>query len=242
MLQKAQLFTAVGKKVVMAITGLALCIFLVGHLAGNIQLFWNQPQFNSYAHFLTMSMGPLTILFELCLLAVFLLHIADGLILVKTNADARPIGYVKKGWAKSKSKKSRKTASSTFMMWSGIGILFFVIFHVWHFKYHHPIASVAPDMGGMSADPAHEQYDLALLVFNEFHSPLVAGIYIAAMALLGMHLYHAVSSALTTLGANHPRYAKGILWLGRIYTFVVCGIFALIPIAVFFHLVNSPVK
>ena len=97
--------------------------FLVAHLAGNLQLLWNTTQFNAYAHFLTVSMGPLTLLFEAGLLAIFALHILDALVLLKGNYAARPVGYHSKAWGKSKSKKSRKSWSSTLMMWSGVVIL-----------------------------------------------------------------------------------------------------------------------
>lgn len=250
--------TAVAKKVAMAVTGLALCGFLVAHLAGNLQLLWNTAQFNSYAHFLTISMGPLTILFELGLAAIFALHIIDAIVLLKGNYEARPVGYHKKAWGRSKSKKSRKSWSSTLMMWSGIIILLFVVFHVWHFKFHNPVASapigdghssgIALGVGGgaisstgpTQESPAHEQYDLARLVYNEFKSPIVTGIYLLCMAVLGMHLYHAVSSALTTVGANTPRFQKPILWLGKGFAVVICSAFAIIPILIFTNVLKLP--
>lgn len=231
---KVTVFTTVAKKLIMAFTGLLLCAFLVAHLAGNLQLFWNTPQFNAYAHLLTVSEGPLVIVFELCLLAIFCLHIFDAVVLVKGNYDARPVGYYKKGLARSKSDKTRKSASSTFMMWSGVVILLFVIFHVWHFKYKHALyADSGPQVTqNTSGSPVEETYDLAKLVYDEFRHPAVTGIYVFVMFVLGMHLYHAVSSALTTLGANTPRFSKVLVWGGRLFTVVICSVFALIPILI----------
>lgn len=255
MLSKLRFNTVVGKKIVMAITGLALCVFLVGHLAGNLLLLWGKDKFNAYAAFLT----PLPILpiIQLGLIAILLLHVIDALVLVKGNYEARPVPYQSKKWGRSKSKKSKKTWASTFMMWSGIIILIFIVFHVWHFKYHNPIASEPIGNGhnpnvvvgvsganvGVSgstsgANSGKEAFDLAQLVVNEFQNPIVAGIYVLSMIVLGLHLYHAVSSAFTSLGANHPRYQKGLMWFGNIFTFVICGGFAVIPLLILFKVVK----
>jgi succinate dehydrogenase / fumarate reductase cytochrome b subunit len=94
MLSKLRFNTVVGKKIVMAITGLALCVFLVGHLAGNLLLLWGKDKFNAYAAFLT----PLPILpiIQLGLIAILLLHVIDALVLVKGNYEARPVPYQSK--------------------------------------------------------------------------------------------------------------------------------------------------
>ena len=225
--------TVVAKKIIMAITGLAMCAFLVGHLAGNLQLLWSTNQFNGYSHFLTAQ--PVIILIELGLLAILLIHVLDALILLKGNYEARPEGYYMKVGAKAKSENTHKTPSSTFMMWSGTAILMFIVFHIWHFKYHHGLTADGQAVGSVNPDGTGG-YDLAKLVTSEFHNPLIAGIYDCAMVLLGLHLYHAVSSAFTTLGANVPRYTWGILWLGRIFTVVVCGGFAILPLVTYFGL------
>jgi len=243
MLSKLRFNTVVGKKVLMAVTGLAMVGFLLGHLAGNLQLLWSGNQFNGYARFLTAQ--PVVVVIELGLLAIFAIHVVDALVLLNQNYSARPVGYHTKTWGRTKSKKSKKTWSSTLMMWSGTAILLFVPFHIWHFKYHHPVASPAingghtspvvigygPTVGSASATgaPAKEAVDLALLVTNEFKSPIVAGIYIISMILLGLHMYHAISSSLTTLGANHPRYQRLIMWGGNLFTLVIAGGFLLIP-------------
>ncbi|PQV65056.1 succinate dehydrogenase / fumarate reductase cytochrome b subunit [Abditibacterium utsteinense] len=247
--------TVVGKKIVMALTGLAMCLFLVGHLAGNLLLVWGKDKFNGYAAFLTPL--PLIPIIELGLLAILLFHVLDAFALLRLNYNARPVPYHSKTWARTKSKKSKKTWASTFMMWSGMIILFFIIFHVWHFKYHHPIASapigdghnssvvvgvagaaIGASGGTTGENSGKEAYDLAQLVVNELSNPLVAGIYILSMAALGLHLYHAVSSAFTSLGANHPRYQKGLMWVGNIFTLVVCGGFTLIPFLILIKVVK----
>lgn len=247
MISKLRFNTVVGKKVLMAVTGLAMVIFLIGHLIGNLQLLWSGDQFNAYGRFLTAQ--PVVILIELGLLAIFLIHIVDAVVLLQQNYAARPVPYHTKKWGRSKSKRSKKTWASTMMMWSGIAILLFVPFHIWHFKYHHPVASPVINgghssgivVGGAGAGTgvaatngasAQDVADLAHLVTNEFKSPLVAGIYALAMILLGLHMYHAISSALTSLGANHPRYQKLIMWGGNAFTLIIAGGFLLIPVLI----------
>ncbi len=250
MFSKLRFNTVVGKKILLAITGLAMVGFLIGHLAGNLQLLWSGAQFNGYARFLTAQ--PVVILIELGLLAIFLIHAGDAIILLNKNYSARPVAYHSKTWGRTKSKRSKKTWASTLMMWSGIFILFFVPFHIWHFKYHHPIASPAmashepstvvgvggAGVGAANGATGQDVANLALLVTNEFKSPLVAAIYIISMIVLGFHMYHAISSALTTVGANHPRYQKLIMWGGNAFTLIIAGGFLLIPALILSHLID----
>ncbi len=253
MLAKLRFNNVVGKKIVMAITGLAMCIFLVGHLVGNLLLIWGKDKFNAYGSFLISL--PIVPIIELGLLAILLFHVWDALVLLKGNYEARPIPYHSKTWGRTKSKKSKKTWASTFMMTSGIIILLFIVFHVWHFKYHNPVASRPvgdghnssivlfpgqPTVGQTTSgqNSGKEAFDLAQLVVNELSNPIVAGIYILCMITLALHLYHAVSSAFTSLGANHPRYQKGLMWFGNIFTFVVCGGFTLIPLLIVLKVVQ----
>lgn len=253
MLAKFRFNTVVGKKIVMAVTGLAMCLFLVGHLVGNLLLVWGKDRFNGYANFLQPI--PLVPVIELGLLAILLFHVIDALVLWRTNYAARPIPYHTKTWGRTKSKKSKKTWSSTLMMWSGMIILLFLGFHIWHFKYHHPVASPmigdghnpnivlfpgAPSVGQATSgqNSGKEAFDLAQLVVNELANPFVALFYLFCMVTLGFHLYHAVSSAFTSLGANHPRFQKGLIWFGNIFTLVICGGFSLIPLLILLKVVK----
>jgi succinate dehydrogenase / fumarate reductase cytochrome b subunit len=99
-------------------------------------------------------------------------------------------------------------------------------------------ANVGVSGSTSGANSGKEAFDLAQLVVNEFQNPIVAGIYVLSMIVLGLHLYHAVSSAFTSLGANHPRYQKGLMWFGNIFTFVICGGFAVIPLLILFKVVK----
>lgn len=237
--------TAVGKKVAMALTGLALCIYLVLHLVGNLLLLMGAGTFNGYAHLLTSI--PILPLIEIGLLVIFLIHIYEGIKVSLENRKARPVGYEVKVWARNKSgddPKSRKSVSSTTMMWTGIIILVFVALHVWHFKYgkFYAVSNVAVGTGnaGVATSNASPQQteeqvrDLAYLVITEFKKPLILALYVVSMIALGLHLYHAFSSAFQSLGVSNQRYRRILYVTGQIFTVVVAGGFALLPIWVYF--------
>ena len=239
--------TTIAKKLLMAVTGLAMVLFLIGHLVGNLQLLWSSDQFNGYAKFLTAQ--PIVIVVELGLMAILALHVVDAFVLLRRNYNARPTPYHSKTWGRTKSTRSKKTWASTLMMWSGIFILVFIIGHIWHFKYHHPVASpvldatpnpnvvigysaagVSAAQSATGAGSGQDAANLAHLVANEFRNPWVSGIYILSMLILGSHLYHAISSALTSVGGNHPRYQKLIMWGGNLFTALITFGFASIPL------------
>jgi succinate dehydrogenase / fumarate reductase cytochrome b subunit len=211
----------------MAITGLAMSLYMVGHLLGNLQIYFNQPQFDAYAHFLTVDMKPLVWVFRIGLLGIILTHIIDSYALLKTNYAARPVAYHSKTWARTKSKKSQKSWASTLMQVSGAIVLFFIIFHIWHFTMKNPVASPSP---GYSADG---KYQLAALVINEFKNPWVTAIYVGSLLLIGMHLWHGISSAIVTMGGYSPRYQKLVAWFGYGFTIIIVGGFISIPVFVY---------
>ncbi len=237
--------TTIAKKLLMAITGLAMVLFLVGHLIGNLQLLWSSDQFNAYAKFLTAQ--PIVIVVELGLMAILAIHVVDAFVLLRQNYNARPVAYHSKTWGRTKSPRSKKTWASTLMMWSGIFILVFIIGHVWHFKFHNPVVSpvvagghdpnIVVGVGGAGLGAAGEAGAavggidvLAQMVVNEFRNPIISGIYILSMLILGAHLYHAISSAMTSLGGNHPRYQKLIMWAGNAFTAAITFGFLAIPL------------
>ena len=174
------LSSLVGKKIAMALTGLVLYGFLVGHLAGNILLFRRDggQAFNAYSAFL--SHHPLLVPVEFLLLAVFVLHIYLAICVVLANRRARPVGYQ----ARRRAVGGRTWASST-MLYSGLLVLIFVFLHVRMFKFG--------DRGSGTL------YDL---VAGTFRSTGYRTAYVIAMAVLGFHLYHAFQSAFQTLSIH----------------------------------------
>lgn len=222
-----RLNNVVSRKILMAITGLAMSLYMVGHLLGNLQLYFNQPQFDGYAHFLTVDMKPFVWVVRIGLLGIILTHIIDSYSLLKTNYAARPVAYHSKTWARTKSKKSQKSWASTLMQISGGIVLFFIIFHIWHFTMKHPVASPAPGLG------ANGKYQLAQLVINEFRNPIVVAIYVGSLLLIGMHLWHGISSALVTMGAYSPRNKMLVALIGYGFTLIIVGGFISFPVLIY---------
>ncbi len=181
----AQFFrSSIGKKYLMAITGLLLVGFLVVHLAGNFLLYVGDgAKFTAYARGLH-DLGPLLWLAELGLVALFGLHIGFAVRTILDNRKARPQRY-----AVANSRGAKTFASAT-MPLTGAVVLFFVLVHLWHFRL----------------DDAFKGDDPAGLVRDTLASPLVALIYLVGVGALTVHLSHAIQSALQTLGLDHPNF------------------------------------
>jgi succinate dehydrogenase / fumarate reductase, cytochrome b subunit len=181
--------TTLGKKVVMAISGLVLFGFVLGHMAGNLQIFLGAEAFNSYAIGMHEKLGPLLWVARAVLLVAVIAHIVMAVQLVTRASAARPIGYRVK-------KNETTTFAALTMKFSGLTLLFFVLFHIAHFTF--------PGVA-MSAAYEHQGYSMAYSNFvNGFSIPWVVALYIAAMISLGLHLYHGSFSLFQTLGINNP--------------------------------------
>jgi succinate dehydrogenase / fumarate reductase, cytochrome b subunit len=184
----------IGKKVVMAITGLILFGYVIGHLLGNLQIYSsNHEQINSYAAFLhnPNNLIPLWVIRALLLTAV-ILHIVSAVQLWLQNNAARPYAYKRKG--------DVPTAyAARTMRWSGVIVGAFIIFHILHLTNGAvlPLRDVAQNVNTP---------DVRYNVISGFQNPAVSGFYIVAMILLCMHLYHGLWSMFQSLGFSHPRY------------------------------------
>ena len=197
--------SSVGQKVLMAISGTMLSLFLLVHGAGNSTLFLGRDSFLSYAEKLH-SLGVLVSLFEISLLAVFLLHVAVGIALFLQNNAARPVRY-----QVDKSAGGRTPGSRT-MPYTGVVILIFIVVHLlnFHFTDHSiPIADI---------------------VKNVLSQPLTALFYMAAMAVLGLHISHGFWSLLQTFGINHPKYNSALRNAALALALLLAALFILIPL------------
>ena len=173
--------TTVGKKVIMALSGVILVGFVIGHLLGNLQLYLGPDAINGYAAKLH-SLPPLVWGTRLVLLFAVSVHIVAAFSLWSRNRQARGSRY----------KQHRDLATdyaAKTMYWSGPILLLFIVYHLLQFTIL----------------PAHPG-DVYRNVVEAFQNPLIAGVYIAANIALGFHLFHGVYSAFQTVGANHPRY------------------------------------
>ncbi|RMF70225.1 MAG: succinate dehydrogenase [Calditrichaeota bacterium] len=218
-----KLWSSVGKKIIMAITGLAMVIFLIEHLSGNLLLFDKNPDpFNKYSHFL-ISFGDLLVVAELILLAFLIFHMISAISITLGKRKARPIGYVKHANAGGPSKKN---ISSTTMIYTGLLIFVFLAIHLKTFKYGPHYTTVVDGV---------EMRDLHKLVVEVFQKPGYVAWYVIAMVFLGFHLRHGFWSAFQSLGVNHPRYTPVIYSVGIILAVVLAVGFLGIPIWIFFR-------
>jgi len=200
--------TAVGKKLLMAVTGLSFCGFLGAHLAGNLTLYGGADAFNSYAAHLH-SLGPLLTVAELGLLALFVVHVVTGLVLFLQNLKARPQRY-----AVDRSAGGRTLGSRT-MPYTGALIFLFIIYHLMNFHF---------------VDKSHTT--IFAIVAGTFANPVQMALYITAMVVVAVHVSHGFWSLFQTLGANHPKYMPAIKILGLLFALVVGVGFGFIPIYV----------
>ncbi len=225
----AALWSSVGKKILMSLSGFLMLAFLIGHMVGNLQLLDANAadQYNRYSHFL-ISMGGLLILVELILLAGLLLHAWTAIAIVLGKRQARPVKYHN---LKSAGGASRQTLGSRTMIYTGLVVLVFVAIHLKTFKY-------GPGAGGekeyVTVVDGVEMRDLHKLVMEKFSDPVYAVGYAIVMVLLGIHLSHAIWSAFQSIGVYHPRYTPVLYSAGRLLAFLIAAGFFIIPVWIYF--------
>lgn len=205
--------TTVGKKAVMAITGVVLFGYVIGHLLGNLQIFLpnGRESINRYAVMLHTYPALLWGVRSFLILMI-VLHIWAYMQLGLRKVDARPVGYVKKRAAGS------NIASRT-MYWSGPFIAFYIIYHILHLT----TGTVHPDF--------HEG-DVYGNVVNGFRSYAVSITYIVAIIFLCLHLYHGLWSWLQSLGLHHPRYTPVLKRAAALVAIFIAVGYISIPVAV----------
>lgn len=231
-------------KIVMALTGLILVGFILGHAVGNLQVFLGRDVFNTYAHFL-QSTGELLWVVRIVLLVSIVLHIYTSLKLKALNNAAKPQNYSVKGYIKS-------TLYSRSMIYSGLAILFFVVYHLMHFTAHvtNPEYSLFEELYGPQLEAAaviqteqgpkrieagegiflrHDAYKMVVVGFSK---PIVSVVYILAVLFLGMHLSHAVQSMFQTLGFNGPKLTPNLNLASKVLGWGIFVAFASVPISI----------
>ncbi len=219
-------WSTLGKKLLMAATGLAMVGFLIGHLAGNLLLLAGDPEpYNAYSHFL-ISLGWVLIAIELVLLTILLVHVVAAISVSWTNRKSRQDRYQRYRTA---GRSSKQNLASSTMVWTGVVLLVFTALHLYTFKYGPGEAE------GFVAEVEGEQVrDLYRLVIEVFQNPWYVLWYVGAMTFMGFHLRHGFWSAFQSLGVHHPRYTP-LIYTAGILLAVVLGVgFLLIPVWIFF--------
>jgi len=206
------IFSSISKKFVMALAGLFLILFLPVHLIINFMLLKSDPgPFNEAAHF--MATFPVIRIFEIVLITALLIHIIWGIYLQTGNWLARPVGYAG-------GSKSETSFFSKFMIWTGASVLTFLVLHFINFYFIR--------LGFVKGNPE----DFYSVAHQLFKIPSYAIIYLVCFALLGLHLYHAFSSAFQTLGLNHRIWTPVVKVISWIYSIIIPLGFAFILITI----------
>lgn len=220
------LTSSIGRKLIMSLTGLFLILFLTVHLAGNLQLLWNDggESFNSYAYMMTHN--PLIKLIAYGNYFFILLHAFVGILLYFQNKGAKGTKYAV-------STNASASWSSKNMALLGTLILAFILLHMGDFwlkmkmgeGWINEVDSIA--LG-------HPVKDLYEKVNYSFSQLWIVIVYLVGLGVLALHLSHGFASAFQTLGLNHKKYTPMIKMLGKIYSILIPAGFAIIPLYVYF--------
>jgi succinate dehydrogenase / fumarate reductase, cytochrome b subunit len=211
--------SSVGRKMIVAVTGVILILFVIGHLLGNLQIFLTPDWINGYSQHLH-DLGPLLWLIRAFLLVSVILHIYFTILLAIENRRARPEAYRDRNYVKA-------SWASRHMVVSGLVVLAFVVYHLAHFTFRATdarFASLKPDARG--------HYDVYSMMVYGFQNVYVSAFYIVGLFLLTLHLTHGSSSFFQSLGVNNERLTPKLAIGGRIFAWLLFIGYVSIPIAV----------
>lgn len=199
--------SSIGTKATMAVTGLLILLFVIAHLLGNLQIYLGPEPINRYAAFLK-SVPEMLWGVRIGLTAVFVIHVYSAVKLTLENRAARPVRYAVR-------RPQEAGVAARTLLLSGSLVLAFVLYHLAHFtlgltdpaSFHH-----VDELG------RHDVYRMMVLGFRQ---PLVSGLYVAAMAVLGLHLWHAIGNLFQTLGWSTPRQRPFLTKGGRVLAMAI---------------------
>ena len=229
--------SSIGKKFIMALTGIFLITFLIVHCAINSMIFFNDggETFNHWGHFMGSNLIIRTM--EIGLFVFLLLHIVQGLLLWSQNNKARPIKYA----VTTASSNSRWYSKTMGLL--GSLILIFLVMHLYHFWTPSRFGGMAGiktldevNLEVYNNEAVHNLYAEMKLVFE--NNLLIVLVYILGVISLCWHLLHGFQSAFQTFGVNHKRYTPIIKGVGVVYSVVICLLFTLMPLAFYLHWIN----
>jgi succinate dehydrogenase / fumarate reductase, cytochrome b subunit len=193
--------SSIGGKVTMAVTGVLLFGFVVAHLLGNLQLLKGPDAINNYAKMLH-DLGALLWVARIGLLVIFVLHVVTAIRLSRANKAARPVAYAKNA-------TMQATMASRSMVFSGLSLLAFVVYHLMHFTLG-VVHTADAELKAKASTAAWNGYDVYSMVIASFSKAPIAAAYIAFQVLLFLHLQHGLQSFAQTIGMHHGRYTPMI--------------------------------
>jgi succinate dehydrogenase / fumarate reductase cytochrome b subunit len=213
--------SVIGKKVVMALTGAALILFVIAHMVGNLKIFSGPVEINAYSHFLRevgwpeFANGQVLWIARIGLLICAFLHITAAIQLTRMNWQARPVGYESK-------KDVETTWGALTMRWGGVLLAIFIVFHLFHLT-----------AGVVGFQPGQFEH---LMVYQNvvaaFTVVPIALFYIVAMCALCLHLDHGIWSAVQTLGWVTADNTKSVRTISRLVAILIFAGFVSVPISV----------
>lgn len=218
--------SSIGRKWIVAITGIILVFFVIGHLLGNLSIFLGPDAINAYAQFLK-NLGEILWLIRIVLLVCVVLHIWFTIALWRENRAARPQKYAVKN-------NIQTTVYARLMRLSGLTVLAFILFHLAEFTWQ----AFTPEY--KTWVDAQGRHDVYRMVIAGFSSPWVSGFYVIAIGLLAMHLSHGIASLFQTLGITtaklRPHFERG----GLIVAWIIFAGYISIPLAVLLGFLRFP--
>ena len=210
--------SAIGRKQLMAATGLVWALFVLTHMAGNLLILVSADAYNKYAHAIVNN--PFLYIAEAGLLGTLALHILNGIWLTAENRSARTHKHaMPTNGAKSAKFQSR------FMAFHGTILLVFIVLHIITFKYGPYYETVVDGV---------QVRDLHRLVIEVFQSPIYVAWYLVALVGVGLHLSHGLYSSFASLGVFHPKFSPLLQKIGYLYAVIVAAGFIVQPIYVYF--------
>jgi succinate dehydrogenase / fumarate reductase cytochrome b subunit len=217
--------SSIGRKMIVAVTGVILILFVIGHLLGNLQIFLGPEWINSYSQHLR-DLGPLLWIIRFVLLCTVVLHIYFTILLAIENRRARPDSYIDK-------ENVKATWASRHMLVSGLVVLAFIIFHLLHFTAR----KFNPQFPLLKLDPLN-RYDVYSMMVYGFQNLYISAFYVIGLFLLTLHLTHGASSFLQSLGLNSKKRNPGLAHAGRIFAWLLFAGYTSIPVAVLVGLIK----
>jgi succinate dehydrogenase / fumarate reductase cytochrome b subunit len=206
--------SSVGKKTVMALTGLIGILYVIGHMIGNLQIFQGADRINAYGRLLHGPLNELLWVVRVVLVVALVLHVLAAWQLTVRDRAARPVAYARQV-------PQVSTLASRTMRWGGVLLLVFIVVHILHFT-----------TGTIRPTGVFTEGDVYGNAVADFHVPWVAAFYVISMVALGMHLYHGAWSSVRSLGCAPPSPRPLSRRLALVIAIIVAVGFAVVPIAV----------
>ncbi|OQY17410.1 MAG: succinate dehydrogenase/fumarate reductase cytochrome b subunit [Desulfobacteraceae bacterium 4572_35.1] len=219
--------SSIGRKLVMATTGMCLVGFVIVHLLGNSSIFIGADGINAYAEHLH-ALGPIVWIFRIILLSLFGLHIFFGIQLTLENRAARPIDYNQK-------KNIRTSFGAETMIYTGLAILAFAVYHLFHFTMHVTNPEISASVLPLDALGRSDVFTMMVLSFQKF---FISAVYAGAMVTLLLHLSHGVQSLFQTFGVLNGNTLPIMEKIARAAAIVIFVGFVSIPVSILLGLIN----